>query len=395
MKSLIFALPLLMLTACSPPAQTSMPTSPQLSAEAQAAMDRINSADFSSIASEPAIPQPAIVPRPTTPATTPVADTAETPKPPEPPGPAGANQTEATAPASVAYDAAMVRIEVLLDRAHFSPGVIDGYNGENVRKAVSAYQASHNMAVNGQADADLLQQLTAQDSTPALVRYTIAAEDAAGPFASVPQDLEAMSHMDHLGYASAAEAIAEKFHMDEDLLRTLNPSVDFAQAGTPIVVTNVGGDLSADVASIVIDKRERSLRAYDASGNMLAFYPATVGSADAPAPSGDFTVRSVAFNPTYHYDPARLPTFGRRAHGALTIKAGPNNPVGAVWIALSRETYGIHGAPEPQQVSKTQSHGCVRLTNWDATELGHAVGAGVPVSFRDQGLQASAAARAG
>ncbi len=391
MKSLMFALPLLVLMACSPPAQTTAPAPPQLSAEAQAAMDRINNADFSSIADEPAIPEPAVPPQPTVAASASGASTAIA----EPAGPAGANQTEATVPANVHYNAAMVRIEVLLDRAHFSPGVIDGYNGENVRKAVSAYQASHNMPVNGQADNQLLTQLTAQEATPALVSYTIAADDVRGPFAPVPQDLEAMSHLDHLGYASAAEGIAEKFHMDEDLLRTLNPGVDFTQAGTAIVVTNAGGDLSADVASIVIDKRERSLRAYDASGAMLAFYPATIGSPDAPAPSGDFTVRSIAFNPTYHYDPARLPTFGRRNHGALTVAAGPNNPVGAVWIALSQDTYGIHGAPEPQQVSKTQSHGCVRLTNWDATELGHAVRAGVPVSFRDQGLQASAAARAG
>lgn len=391
MKSLVLALPLFVLIACAPPAQTSAPTPPQLSAEAQAAMDRINSADFSSIASEPAIPEPAVAAAPTTTATVSAPEAASA----QPPGPAGVNQTEATVPANVHYDAAMVRIEVLLDRAHFSPGVIDGYNGENVRKAVSAYQASHNMPVNGQADDQLLTQLTAQEAAPALVSYTITADDVRGPFAPVPQDLEAMSHMDHLGYASAAEAIAEKFHMDEDLLRTLNPGVDFTQAGTPIVVTNAGGDLNADVASIVIDKRERSLRAYDASGAMLAFYPATIGSPDAPAPSGDFSVRSVAFDPTYHYDPARLPTFGRRNHGALTIAAGPNNPVGAVWIALSRDTYGIHGAPEPQQVSKTQSHGCVRLTNWDAIELGHAVHAGVAVSFRDQGLQASAAARAG
>src|SRR5262249_37753504 len=137
------------------------------------------------------------------------------------------DQPEAAPPAGVQYDAAMVRIEVLLDRAHFSPGVIDGFNGENVRKAVSAYQASHNMPVNGQADQKLLQQLAAQDRSPALVSYTIAPDDVRGPFAPVPQDLEAMSHMDHLGYASAAEGIAEKFHMDEDLLRTLNPGIDF------------------------------------------------------------------------------------------------------------------------------------------------------------------------
>ena len=412
MRSLFIAAPFFLLAACSPPAQTSAPTHAELSAQAQEAMERINNADFSSIAEEPAIPSPAVAPSspPTTPSTT-SPTLSPTPSPigaptnspsapiapaaPAPPGPGGDNQAEATPPSGVRYNGAMVRIEVLLDRAHFSPGVIDGYNGDNVRKAVSAYQASHNMAVNGQADQQLLQQLVGQDQSPALVRYTITADDVRGPFAPTPRDLLAMSQLDHLGYASAAEGIAEKFHMDEDLLRTLNPGVDFNQADTPIVVTNAGGDLSADVASIVIDKRERSLRAFDASGNMLAFYPATIGSPDAPAPSGDFTVRSVTFNPTYHYDPARLPTFGHRNHGELTIKAGPNNPVGLVWIALSLDTYGIHGAPEPQEVSKTQSHGCVRLTNWDAIELGRAVHAGVPVSFRDQGLQASAAARAG
>ena len=393
MRTLFIAAPLLALLACSPPAVTAPP--PQMSAETQAAMDRINNADFSSIASEPAVPTPAVAPQPSQtpsniPATTTTTDAATAR-----PGPAGDTQPEATVATNVQYNAAMVRIEVLLDRAHFSPGVIDGFNGENVRKAVSAYQAAHNMPVNGQADNQLLQTLTTADQSAALVAYTISADDVRGPFAPVPQDLEAMSHLDHLGYASAAEGLAEKFHMDEDLLRKLNPNVDFNTAGAQVVVANAGSDLDADVASIVIDKRERSLRAFDASGNLLAFYPATIGSPDAPAPSGDFTVRAVAFNPTYHYDPSRLPTFGHRDHGALTIAAGPNNPVGAVWIALSLDTYGIHGAPEGQQVSKTQSHGCVRLTNWDATELGHAVRAGVPVSFRDQGLQASAAARAG
>lgn len=392
MRMLLFAAPFLLFGACSQPAETSAPPTPQLSTEAQAAMYQINNADFSAIAAEPAVPQPAVAaPSAEQAQSVPTADTTTG----QQPGPAGGNQAEAMPPPGVHYNAAMVRIEVLLDRVHFSPGVIDGYNGENVRKAVSAYQAAHNMPVNGQADQQLLQQLTAQDQSAALVSYTITPDDVRGPFTTVPQDLEAMSHMDHLGYASAAEGIAEKFHMDEDLLRTLNPGVDFNTAGSQIVVTNAGGDINADVASIVIDKRERSLRAFDASGNLLAFYPATIGSPDAPAPSGDFTVRSVSFNPTYHYDPARLPTFGHRNHGALTIAAGPNNPVGIVWIALSLDTYGIHGAPEPQQVSKTQSHGCVRLTNWDATELGHAVHAGVPVSFRDQGLQASAAARAG
>jgi lipoprotein-anchoring transpeptidase ErfK/SrfK len=125
----------------------------------------------------------------------------------------------------------------------------------------------------------------------------------------------------------------------------------------------------------------------------LAYYPATIGSGDAPAPVGEHTVRGVAFDPTYRYDPARLPTFGQRDHGALDIAAGPNNPVGAVWIALSADTYGIHGAPNPSQVSKTQSHGCIRLTNWDAVELGRAVRPGVAVAIRESSVAQRASDR--
>jgi lipoprotein-anchoring transpeptidase ErfK/SrfK len=287
----------------------------------------------------------------------------------------------------------MVRIQVLLDRAHFSPGVIDGYDGENVRKAVSAYQEANTLTVNGLADDALLTRLEQTDTSPALVAYTLTAEDVRGPFVDVPQDLEAMSHLQHVGYESAEEAIAEKFHMDDDLLRTLNPGVDFTQAGTEIIVANGGGELTSQVASVEVDVAAGAVRAFDASNQLVAYYPATIGSGDAPAPIGDHTVRGVAFDPTYRYDPARLPTFGRRDHGAVDIAAGPNNPVGAVWIALSAETYGIHGAPNPSQVSKTQSHGCIRLTNWDAVELGRAVRPGVQVAIRESSVAQRATTR--
>lgn len=378
MRFVILLAPLALL-ACSPAASpTAAAPPPEISPEARAAMDQVNSANFASLADVPAVPDSAV----------PASAQAAAAPAPDATAPAEPSQTEANVDANVRYNAALVRIEVALDRAHFSPGVIDGYDGENVRKAVSAYQAAHNMPVNGQADDALLQALVASDAAPALVAYTITADDVRGPFVAIPDGLEALSHLDHVGFARASEAIAEKFHMDEDLLRTLNPGADFTQAGGQIVVANAGSDLDAQVASIVVDKRERSVRAFDAAGQLLAFYPASIGSPDAPAPSGDYAVRAVAFDPTYHYDPARLPTFGRTGHGALTVAAGPNNPVGSVWIALTLDTYGIHGAPEADQVSKTQSHGCVRLTNWDATELGHAVRAGVPVSFRDAGLEA-------
>lgn len=376
----------LSLAACSPPAaEQSSPPAIELSETSRAQMAEINSARFTmqmaaSLADVPAVPAGA-VPAGAAPAAT-NTDPGVNPEPP----PAGVTPVEAMAPVGARFDAGMVRIQALLDRAHFSPGVIDGYDGSNVRKAVSAYQEAHNLPVTGLADDALLTRLEQADSSAALVSYTLTAEDVAGPFVDVPSGLEAMSQMEHVGYESSEEAIAEKFHMDDDLLRTLNPGVDFNQAGTQIVVANGGGELNVQVASVEVDVSEGAVRAFDASNQLVAYYPATIGSGDAPAPIGEHTVRGVAFDPTYRYDPARLPTFGQRDHGALDIAAGPNNPVGAVWIALSADTYGIHGAPNPSQVSKTQSHGCIRLTNWDVIELGHAVRPGVPVVIRQSSV---------
>jgi lipoprotein-anchoring transpeptidase ErfK/SrfK len=388
------AAPFLLLAACSPPTadESSAPTI-QMSENARAQMAEINQARFTmqmpaSLADVPAVPASAV---PEGSAAAPAAnlDPGINSEPP----PAGANPTEATAPQNARYDAGMVRIQVLLDRAHFSPGVIDGYDGENVRKAVSAYQEANGLNVNGLADDALLTRLEQADASPALVAYTITAEDVRGPFVDVPSNLQAMSQLDHVGYESAEEAIAEKFHMDDDLLRTLNPGADFTQTGAEIVVANGGGELETQVASVEVDVSEGAVRAFDASNQLVAYYPATIGSGDAPAPIGEHSVRGVAFDPTYRYDPARLPTFGRRSHGAVDIAAGPNNPVGAVWIALSAETYGIHGAPNPSQVSKTQSHGCIRLTNWDAIELGRAVRPGVAVAIRQSSVAQRATTR--
>jgi len=169
--------------------------------------------------------------------------------------------------------------------------------------------------------------------------------------------------------------------MDEAFLKRLNPGADFGVAGTKIVVAALGPDrLPAPVARIEVDKAQRQVRAYGADETLLAVYPATVGSTDRPAPDGVWAVKGVSRDPTYEFDPSRL-TFGKPGYGKLTIKPGPNNPVGSTWIALSAPTYGIHGAPDPRLVGKVASHGCVRLTNWDARQLADAVKPGVKVAF--------------
>jgi lipoprotein-anchoring transpeptidase ErfK/SrfK len=212
-----------------------------------------------------------------------------------------------------------------------------------------------------------------------LQRYTVTAEDVAGPFVTVPDDMESQAQLGQLGYESPAEALAERFHMAESFLKALNPGADFGTAGTAITVIVPGGnEVGAEVARIEVDKAASAVRAFAADGKLVATYPATVGSSTFPSPDGSMEVTAIAPAPTYHFDPE-----GRDwgPDKKLTIAAGPNNPVGGTWIDLSKEGYGIHGTPDPKLIGKTSSHGCVRLTNWDAEELAKAVSKGTKVEF--------------
>ncbi len=284
--------------------------------------------------------------------------------------------------AAAARQRLLIRTEVLLDRAHFSPGVIDGRSGTNLKRALQAFEQTHGLAADGALSAEALAALTNADGGPVTQDYVISASDVAGPFlGTVPKNMADLAKLKAVGYATPLQALAEKFHMSEGLLRSLNPGADFGVAGTTIVAVRPGaGALAEGAARVEVDKALNQVRALDAGGRLLAVFPATVGSTERPAPDGEWAVKTVVANPNYSYDPKRL-TFGDASKGAMVIPPGPNNPVGSTWIALTKETYGIHGTPDPTRIGKTASHGCVRLTNWDAAALGRMVKKGTPVVF--------------
>lgn len=272
-----------------------------------------------------------------------------------------------------------IEVQVLLDHSGHSPGVIDGMMGGNTVRAIKAFQQANGLQVDGEMSEMLMQKLRAGYTGDLVQSYTITADDVAGPFVDVPQDMEGQSKLTALGFESPAEALAEKFHMAQSLLKALNPGTDFRKAGSKInVVVPSSNTLPFPVARIEVDKAGSALRAYAADGALVATYPATIGSNAFPSPDGSMEVTAIASEPTYHFNPE-----GRDwgPDKQLTIAAGPNNPVGGTWIDLSKEGYGIHGTPEPRLIGKTSSHGCVRLTNWDAEELAKAVSKGTTVDF--------------
>ncbi len=270
--------------------------------------------------------------------------------------------------------------QVMLDRSRHSPGVIDGYMGANTRRAIRYYRRTNDLPAGDGLDPQLMRALIAAKTGDVFSTYTITRDDADGPFYRTASSMADMARMDRVGWHSAQEMLADRFHMDQGFLATLNPGVDFGRAGSQIVVVSQGAEeLRGKAARIEIRKADNSVVAFDSRNRIVASYPATIGSSQFPSPSGSMEVAAVAPEANYTFVPT-----GRQwgPDHTLVIPPGPNNPVGGIWIDLTREGYGIHGSPDPQLIGKTASHGCVRLTNWDAQELAASVGQGVAVVFR-------------
>ena len=276
--------------------------------------------------------------------------------------------------------------QVMLDAAGFSPGEIDGRAGQNFTRALAAYQLSRGLHVVSRPDHATMDRLREEfNQQSPLFTYTVTDSDLAGPFQSeIPQDLVEQSKLPSLDYRNALESLAERFHASPALLKSLNPAQTFERAGETILVPNVvstAAGVSAEGVRIVVTKRTSALTVEDAKGRVLVFAPVTTGSRHDPLPIGRWKVTAVQQSPAFHYNPD-LFWDASPAHSKARIAPGPNNPVGVVWIDISKPHYGIHGTPEPSTVGHAQSHGCVRMTNWDAQRVAAWVKRGTDVIFR-------------
>lgn len=307
---------------------------------------------------------------------------------------------------AAAPDQRILGTQVLLDRLGFGPGVIDGAKGLSFTKALKGWQEAKGLPVTGELDAATVKSFDAYREMPTVIEVKLTPQTVEGPFVGpLPAKESDKAKLKSLGYSDLMEKLAERYHTSKATLVALNrPGMKLA-AGTAIKVPNVippaqtyAGDLSAawrdtlwtlnigsdqpDVAKVVVDKSDGVLRAFDGAGKLVAQFPATMGSGHDPLPIGTWKIQGRSFNPTFHYNPKLFWDADSNDKKAL-LPPGPNGPVGVVWIDLDKKHYGIHGTPNPEKIGRTESHGCIRLTNWDAARLAMMVKPGTPAIFQE------------
>ncbi|MGE3959236.1 MAG: L,D-transpeptidase family protein [Vicinamibacterales bacterium] len=299
----------------------------------------------------------------------------------------GVNRPKADRPATCGD---VLAFQVRLDRRGFSPGEIDGRHGPNLERALTAFQEQAQIPVTGQPDCASWAELSSDGTSDVLIDYQVTEEDEAGPFleGSLPPSLPEQASLPSLAYASVLEALAERFHASPRLITRLNPGVRIA-AGATIRVPAVtpfdpaskpGLDAVAGTTTIRVSRSGNTLRVLREDGTTAFTAPVSSGSEHDPLPLGTWKVTGTSWMPPFHYNP-ELFWDADATDPKAVIKPGPNNPVGAVWVDINVPHYGLHGTPTPRLVGHAQSHGCVRLTNWDAARLASLVKPGTPVVF--------------
>ncbi|MFW6079846.1 MAG: L,D-transpeptidase family protein [Gemmatimonadota bacterium] len=316
--------------------------------------------------------------------------------PGEPESPDDITPATVNAPARLPIDGddagpSVLRVQILLDRAGFSPGILDGRWGKNTEKAAYWFQHSRGLEATGTIDEATYARLEASvGAGAAVVAHRVERDDVDGPYVSIPADVYEKAELACLCYESRAEQLAEAFHTSPAMLERLNRGVDLdgVEAGARLRVPNVrrpdereDGEAAGEVARIVVSRNGYYTQALDADDAILLHFPSTLGSRYDPSPTGNYRVVAITRDPHFHYQPALFHEVPDERPEAM-LPPGPNSPVGVVWMALSKPHYGIHGTPAPETIGYTSSHGCIRLTNWDARHLADRTPEGTPVDFR-------------
>jgi lipoprotein-anchoring transpeptidase ErfK/SrfK len=298
-----------------------------------------------------------------------------------------------------------LHVQVLLDRLGFAPGVIDGKGGQSLQAALRGFQKARGLQVTGRVDRPTLQILQRYRALRPTRLLTVSPDDAAGPFSGpLPRDPAAQAKLPTLGYANLLEKLAEKFHTTPATLVALNGPTARLGPGARLRFPNVlpssraydiklpelwrrtlsDFNVSANQpqgARVVVDKSDGVLQVYDKADHLIAQFPATMGSEHDPLPLGKWTIKGAAYNPPFHYNPELFWDVNDGKSKQL-LPPGPNGPVGVIWLDLSKPHYGIHGTPNPETIGRAESHGCIRLSNWDAARLSLMVKPGTPAVFQ-------------